>query len=177
MKHHLNIIILALRFLIAATAIMALYQLWMAVLFITQNDPELVKDFFSDYFTAIAKNMPYRNNEWFGSTFCVIYSGLLIYVTLGIIRLYKCLNKIRKGQLFYSTQGNELRKAGGTVIIFAKAQYLLFCTMAVLYFDLTIFFRELPEFLAVYLLGKFILLLSHMAEKGEYIQQENELTI
>lgn len=177
MKHHLNIIILALRLLIAATAISAFYQAGMAVLFLVQDNPEMVKDFFSDYFTPLAKNMPYFNNKWYGSAFCLLYSGLLIYVTLGIRRLYKCLKKIKKGQLFYNTQGEELRKVGSTVIIFAKSEYLLFCIMAGLYFDLTVFFWQLPSFLAIYLMGKFILLLSHMAEKGEYIQQENELTI
>lgn len=178
MKHHINIIILALRFAIAAAGFMALFQLGAAFVFLTQNEPDTVKDFFGDYFTPLASNMPYRNNEWFGGAFCIIYAGLLIYAIIGTIRFYKCLLRIEKGKMFYSTQGHEFCKAGAAIIIFAKCRYLLFCTMgSTVYFDLTIFFRELPSFLAIYLVGKLILLMSYMAEKGEFIQEENELTI
>lgn len=80
--------------------------------------------------------------------------------------------------MFYHTQGDELRKAGAAVIIFAKSKYLLLVTMGTMvYVDLAIFFTEIPAFLALYLSGKFILLMSYMAEKGEYIKEEVDLTI
>ena len=178
MKHHLNIILLALRLAIVYTAIEAIYQLVFAVFFFSVDGPEIVKEFFSDYFTPITKGTPYRNNEWFGAAFCITHSGLLLYLTFGLKKLHKCLHQIKKGNLFYHTQGDELRKAGATIIIFAKSKYLLFCTMGTMvYIDLAILFTEIPAFLALYLLGKVILLMSHMAEKGEYIKEEIDLTI
>jgi hypothetical protein len=178
MKHHLNIILLALRIGMVVAAIEAVYQFVFAVFFFTADGPEIVKEFFSSYFTPIAKSVPYRNNEWFGAAFCLIHSGLLLYVTLGLRRLYKCLRQIKKGEMFYHTQGDELRKAGAAVIIFAKSKYLLLVTMGTMvYVDLAIFFTEIPAFLALYLSGKFILLMSYMAEKGEYIKEEVDLTI
>ncbi|AWH84627.1 hypothetical protein HYN59_05615 [Flavobacterium album] len=150
----------------------------MAVFFHVQDGHLLVKEFFSDYFTPLAKNTPYRNNEWFGSAFCIIYAALLIYCVTGLRSFYKSLNRIKIGGMFEPGQDEAFRKAAATIIIFAKSKYLLFCTMgSMLYFDLTIFFREIPSFLAVYLIGKFIYLVSGMAERGAFIQEENQLTI
>lgn len=178
MKHHLNIIILALRAAIVFATGMVLYYLGTAYRLVTENDPVLLKDFFAAYFTPMAKNVIDGNSIALGTAFCIIYGGLLIYAIVGITRFYRCLLRIEKGKMFYHTQANQFRRAGATIIIFAKAKYLLFITMGgVLYFDLKIFFTEIPAFLTVYLIGKFILLMSHMAKKGEYIQEENELTI
>ncbi|MFD2601517.1 hypothetical protein [Flavobacterium suzhouense] len=177
MKHHLNIIILALRAVITFAAGMILYYIGYAYLFISNDETALIKDFFYDYFTPITSAVPDVNNKWFAIAFCVVYSALLVYAIVGVTRLCNCLISIRKGKMFYHTQGNEFRRAGSTFIIFAKSRYILFCTTAVLYFDVTIFFRQLPSFLLLYLLGKLILLLAHITEKGEFIQEENELTI
>ena len=178
MRHHINIITLAVRAAIVIASCMAFIQLIMAILFHFEDGSLLVKDFFSDYFTPLAKSTPYSNNEWYGSAFCIIYAMLLIYCVSGLVRFYKSLNLINKGEIFGEGQVVAFRKTASTVIIFAKSKYLLFCTMgSLLYFDLTIFFREIPSFLAVYLIGKFMYLMSGMAEKGTFIQEENELTI
>ncbi len=178
MKHHINIIALAVRAAIVIASCMAFFHLAMAILFHFEDGHLLVKEFFSDYFTPLAKATPYSNNEWYGSAFCIIYAALLIYCVTGLRRFYKNLKSIKNGKIFEPGQDEAFRKAAATVVIFAKSKYLLFCTMgSLLYFDLTIFFRQLPSFLAVYLIGKFIYLMSGMAEKGTFIQEENELTI
>ena len=178
MKHHIRIIALAVRIAITIAACMAFFYLAMAVFFHFEDGSLLVKEYFSEHFTSLAKSTPYRNNEWFGSAFCVIYAALLIYCVTGLRLLHKSLNRITKGNLFEPGQDKAFRRAAATVIIFAKAQYLLFCTMgSLVYFDLKIFFSEIPSFLAIYLIGKFIFLLSAMSEKGVFIQEENNLTI
>ncbi len=178
MKHHINIIALAVRAAIIIASCMAFFQLGAAVLFHFEDGQLLVKEFFSDYFTPLAKSTPYRNNEWYGSAFCVIYAALLIYFVTGLRRFQKSLKRINKGGMFDPGQDAAFRKAAANVVIFAKSKYLLFCTMgSLLYFDLTIFFRQIPSFLAIYLIGKFIYLVSGMAEKGAFIQEENQLTI
>ncbi|PZR23835.1 MAG: hypothetical protein DI539_02350 [Flavobacterium psychrophilum] len=177
MKHHLNIIILALRAAITIAAGMILYYMGYAYRLVTNNDPALIKDFFSDYFTPLTSAVPDVSNKWFAVAFCIIYSGLLVYAIIGAARFCNCLLSIKKGEMFYHNQGVAFRKAGSTFIIFAKSRYILFCTTAVLYFDITIFIRQLPSFLLLYLLGKLILLLAHITQKGEFIKEENELTI
>jgi len=178
MRHHINIIALAVRIAIAVAACMAVFYLAMAVFFHVEDGYLLVKEFFSDYFTPISSSVPYRNNEWFGSAFCIVYSALLLYCVSGLQRFHKGLKQIKKGGIFESGQDAAFRKAAATVVIFAKSKYLLFCTMgSMLYFDLTIFFREIPSFIAVYLIGKFIYLIAGMTEKGVFIREENELTI
>ncbi|RZJ66771.1 MAG: hypothetical protein EOO45_15900, partial [Flavobacterium sp.] len=79
MKHHIRIIALAVRIAIVVAACMAFLYLALAVLFHFEDGALLVKDFFAEHFVSIAKGFPYRNNEWFGSAFCVIYAALLIY--------------------------------------------------------------------------------------------------
>ncbi|MGQ2983463.1 hypothetical protein [Flavobacterium sp.] len=178
MRHHINIIALAVRIAITVASCMAAFYLAMVVFFHLEDGHLLVKEFFSDHFTPITSGVTYHNNEWFGSAFCIIYAVLLIYCVTGLQRFHKGLKRIKKGGMFEPGQDESFRKAAATVVIFAKSKYLLFCTMgSLLYFDLTIFFREIPSFLAVYLIGKFIYLISGMAEKGTFIQEENQLTI
>lgn len=178
MRHHISIIILAVRAAIAIASCMALFHLAMAIFFHIQDGHLLVKEFFSDYFTPLTSGTPYSNNEWYGSAFCIIYASLLIYGVSGLQRFQKSLKRIRKGEIFGPGQDESFRKAAATVVIFAKSKYLLFCTMgSILYFDLTIFFRQMPSFITIYLIGKFIYLVSGMVEKGAFIREENELTI
>ena len=177
MKHHLNIIIIALRVIFAAIAINAIYNFISSVIFIQTDDPAVITEYFSNTFTPLIPR-DVTISKWFASAFTLLYGILLIYGITAVIRFYKCLLKIEKGNMFYEEQGTQLRKTGATIIIFAKLQYLLFCTMGgMFYFDLTQFFKQLPEFLALYLIGKLILLYSYMAEKGEFIREENDLTV
>lgn len=175
--HHINVIIIALRVVIVGAGAVALYSFGSAAVFIINNDPAQIKQQFSGTFTPLVRQS-YHNNVWFASIFATLLGILLIYLISGIVKFYKCLLRIEKGKMFYSTQGEDFRKAGSAIIIFAKLKYLLFCSMgAIAYFQITIFFTELLPFLGVYLIGKLILLMSYMAEKGEFIKEENELTI
>lgn len=187
-RHHINVVIIALRVILFGAALICIYNLIMAFRFIEENDPTIINDFLLNYFTALGKldsqalqSLGTRylfDIKWLAIGFMVAYTTLIIYAMSGLVRLYKCLLKIEKGQMFYNEQSNQLRKVGATVIIFAKLKYLLFCFIGIMSFlDISTFFKQLPEFLAFYLLGKFILIMSYMAEKGEFIQEENELTI
>jgi|GEM_PF-1937030 len=188
MKHHLNVIIIALRVVLFAATVVCVYNLVRAFGFIQNTNSIEVNKFLMDYFTPLEKiNLNdidwlaaryFFDIKWLAVGFMLAYTAVLIFGMSGIIRLYKCLLKIEKGQMFYNEQGIQFKKAGATIIIFAKLKYLLFCLVGILsYLDIITFFREIPEFLAIYLIGKFILIMSHMAEKGEFIKEENELTI
>lgn len=188
MKHHLNIIIIALRVILFAAAIMCIINLIQAFGFIQTNDPIAVNDFFLNYFTAPKLITPndveqlgaryFFNVKWLAIGFTITYTALIVYGMTGIIRLYKCLLKIEKGQMFYNEQGVQFRKVGATIIIFAKLKYVLFCFTGIMsYLDISTFFKQIPAFLTLYLIGKLILIMSYITEKGEFIQEENELTI
>ena len=188
MKHHLNIIIVALRVILFVAGIMCVFNLGQAYGFIHINDQKSINDFFLNYFTQVdntAVNQRqllgasyFFNTKWLVIGFLVAYTALLIYGMTGIVRLYKCLVKIEKGKMFYNEQGVQLRKAGATIIIFAKVKYVLFCFTGIMsYLDITTFFKQIPAFLTLYLVGKLILIMSYIAEKGEFIKEENELTI
>ncbi len=174
--HHINIIIIALRVLVAVVSAMVIFNIAGGIILLIQNDPEAARDFVNETFTVPSYRI--REDVWFASAFSILYGMLLIYLIYGIIRFYKCLLKIEKGKMFYNEQGEDFRKAGSAVIIFAKAKYLLFCIIGVIvYFDIPVFFKQMLPFLGVYLIGKLLLLMSYIAEKGEFIQEENELTI
>lgn len=188
MKHHLNVVIIALRVILFAAGIMCIFNLVMTYGFIADNDTDAIYSYFREYFSpldqAVVGNIDKLGAAYFAPIqylaigFTLSYTALLIYGMAAIVRFYKCLLKIEKGQMFYNEQGIQFRKAGATIIIFAKLKYLLFCLVGILsYLDIITFFREIPEFLAIYLIGKFILIMSHMAETGEFIKEENELTI
>ncbi|RWX00220.1 hypothetical protein [Flavobacterium cerinum] len=187
MKHHLNIIIIALRVVLFVAAIMCVFNLIQAYGFIQTDDPVAINEFFLNYFTAPKLSLGsleqlgaryFFNIKWLAIGFTITYTALLVYGITGIIRLYKCLLKIEKGQMFYNEQGAQFRKVGATVIIFAKLKYVLFCFTGILsYLDISTFFKQLPAFLTLYLVGKLIFIMSYITEKGEFIQEENELTI
>ena len=192
MKHHLNVIIIALRVVLFVAAIMCIYNLIRAFGLIQNDDPIVTNEFFQDYFTApvlipgeISLNdmehlgaRYFFNVKWLAVGFMIAYAALLFYGMTGVIRLYKCLLKIEKGQMFYNEQSIQFRKVGITVIIFAKLKYLLFCFTGIMsYLDISTFFKQIPAFLILYLIGKLIFIMSYMAEKGEFIKEENELTI
>lgn len=187
MKHHLNVIIIALRIVLFVAGLMCIYNLMRAYGFIQVDDPIAVNEFFSNYFNAPKLSLGsmeqlgaryFFNVKWLAISFTIAYTALLVYGITGIIRLYKCLLKIEKNQMFYNEQGIQLRKAGATIIIFAKLKYVLFCLTGILsYLDISTFFKQLPALLILYLAGKLILIMSYIAEKGEFIKEENELTI
>jgi len=188
MKHHLNIVIIALRVILFAAAILCLFNLVMTYEFITDNNTDAIYSYFREYFSPLNQTVVGNIDKlgaayfgpilWLGVGFTLSYTALLIYGMTVIVRFYKCLLKIEKGQMFYYEQGAEFRKVGGRIIIFAKVKYVLFCLVGILsYFDITQFFRQIPQLLLLYLVGKLILIMSYMAEKGEFIKEENELTI
>ena len=188
MKHHINIIIIALRVILFVAGVMCIFNLVQTYGFLQNDDQKSINDFFLNYFTQIDKvsinkrellgASYFFNIKWLAIGFLVAYTALLLYGMTGIVRLYKCFLKIEKGEMFYNEQGIEFRKVGATIIIFAKVKYVLFCFTGIMsYLDITAFFKQIPALLTFYLIGKLILIMSYMAEKGEFIKEENELTI
>lgn len=188
MKHHINIVIIALRVVLFAVALMCIYNLFRSYGFFMNEDINELYNYFSDYFNPIDEvginsrkllGASYIFDlKWLAIGFTISYTALLIYGMAAIVKFYKCLLRIEKGQMFYYEQGTEFRKVGGNIIIFAKVKYVLFCLVGILsYFDITQFFKQIPQLLLLYLVGKLILIMSYMAEKGEFIKEENELTI
>ena len=186
--HHINVVIIALRIILFAAALVCIFNLIIGYAFINENDPSVINDFLLNYFSNFVKVNPtdmkslgvrsFFDIKWLAIGFMIAYTALIIYGMSGMVRLYKCLLKIEKGQIFYNEQGNQLRKVGGTIIIFAKIKYVLFCFVGIVSFaDISTFITQIPGFLALYLIGKLILIMSFIAEKGEFIQEENELTI
>lgn len=174
--HHINVIITALRILLAVAAIIAVLNIGMGLFALIKNDHGVARSFLAQTF----KVPDFTINEEVGvaATFGVLYGALLFYLIYGIKHFYRCLVKIKSGKMFYNDQGEDFRKAGASIIIFAKTKYLLYCCIGtVVFFDITMFFKQILPFLGVYLAGKLFYLMAYMAEKGEFIQEENELTI
>ena len=175
-KHHINVIITASRILIAIASIFAVINIGMGILMIIKNDHDLARDFLSQTFKL--PDFIINEEVWIAVIFGLLYGTLLFYLVYGVKQFYKCLNKIKAGKMFYNEQSDSLRKAGAIIIIFAKVKYLLFSTIGLIaFFDIPILFKQILPFLGVYLAGKILLLMAHMAEKGVFIKEENELTI
>lgn len=174
MKHHLNIILLAIRVMIIVIIGMALFQLFQA--YSSYLHPELFDSFAKEKFSTVGKEasihlyaLPY---------FFILYAVLLGYLVYVLVTLYRSFNRLQKGEIFYDKQAAEFKRAGGGIIIFAKCKYLLVCIFGVYFFrGLFIFITEIPMFLVVYLLGKLVLALHYLAEKGTFLKEETDLTI
>ena len=188
-KHHINVITIVLLMAVLAIAIICIDFIIAAINIIQSSDVMVVNEFLLNYFSLLDDDIDLSNNNWLGIRyffdikwfaigFIIAYLALFIYLMKGTVRLYKCLLKIRKDELFYNEQGEEFRKVGATIIIFAKLKYILFCFTGIMSFgDITVFIKEIPAFLILYLFGKFILIMSYITERGELIKEENELTI
>lgn len=174
--HHINVIITALRILITVTVIIAVINVGMGIFVLIKDDHGIARAFLAQTF----KLPDFTINEEVGvaATFGILYGALLFYLIYGIKRFYSCLVKIKAGKMFYNYQGEDFRKAGEAIIIFAKAKYVLYCCIGpVVFFNIAVFFTQILPFLVVYLAGKLLNIMAYMAEKGEFIQEENELTI
>lgn len=177
MKHHLTVLIIAIRVIIAVGAIMAVFSFFKSATFLLSDDHTAIREYFSSYFTPFT-SLSYHNTKWLAGCFTILYGILLMYGVMGATRIYYSLLNIKNGGVFYQDQANEFKKAGANIIIFAKVKYLLFCTMGVLaYFDLTVFITQVPSFITIYLIGKLFLVINYVIQKGEIIKEENDLTI
>lgn len=174
MKHHLNVLIIALRVIIFALGVMVGWEV-LALIGIIQEGSVAADEYFEDLFTPMRFGY---NPLWMGIVFIVLNIGLIAYLIWSMVRLYRCFLKFEKGNVFYTKQAAEFRAIGAGIIIFAKSRYLLFCTMgAVVYFDLSVFYKQLIPFLAIYLIGKIFLVLSYVSETGEVLKEEHDLTV
>ncbi|KGO91137.1 DUF2975 domain-containing protein [Flavobacterium subsaxonicum] len=175
MKYHLNIILLALRAAIVLVfGMVAFYALNIYDSILNPN-AETVVDSYLPQFKIPQFIIP---PAWGTPVFLSLYLLLLIYLIFKLLELHKSLANLKNGHVFYERQSAEFKSAGSGIIIFAKCQYLLFCTLGTLvYANIAIFLTELPWFFALYLIGKFVLLLHYMAQKGEFLREENELTV
>lgn len=112
------------------------------------------------------------------SLFLLAYSGLMAYLFITVNNLRFTLKSIYRKGVFEDNQAGKLRRAGSGIIIFAKLKYLLLCAFGSLaMWDVIIFFRQLLPYLALYITGKFILVIADMAKRGETLLEETELTI
>jgi len=172
MKRNLNIILLAVRAIIIVVGAICLYHL-------TSLYAVLINDYdAATIITSYFKPSAGIADVWAEPLFLGLYSALLGYLVFVLVRLYKSFDNLQKGNVFYPKQSKEFKAAGNGIIIFAKCKYLLFCSFGALPFhDFGIFFKEVAPFLVVYLLGKLILVLYYLAEKGEYLREETDLTV
>ncbi|AXG73805.1 DUF2975 domain-containing protein [Flavobacterium arcticum] len=174
MRYHLNIILLAIRAMIIVIIVytgMQLFKAYATFLNPTGFENTIREEFdtFSKGFDISQGALPY---------FYILYAILLGYLVYVLITLYRSFDRLQKGEVFYKKQAAEFKRAGGGIIIFAKCKYLLFCVFGVFFFrSFSIFIKEIPMFLVVYFLGKLVLVLYYLAEKGTFLKEENELTI
>lgn len=174
MKHHLNIILLALRASIIIMGAMAIWKLINA--YSAFKYPDEAGDIVHSNFNVINKASPVDTD--FLPPYLMLYALLLVYLVYVLVNLYRSFNNLEKGAVFYSKQSAEFKRGGAGLIIFAKCKYLLVCGFGAICFrDLTSFLSEIPMFLLVYLTGKLVLVLYFMAEKGEHLREETELTV
>jgi hypothetical protein len=177
MKHHINIILLAIRVMIICISVMALYNFLNAYVSAAYTDEavSLISKKFTP-FTAQVKPtvldiapLPY---------YFVCYALLLCYLVYVLVQLNRSFNRLEKGNIFYEKQATEFKRAGAGLIIFAKCNYLIYCGFGALCFrSLQSFMTEIPQFLLIYLAGKLVLVLYYLAEKGTFLKEEAELTI
>jgi len=177
MKHHLNIILLALRVAIVVAACMAGYQFICFGACMYYQDASL--NLLNHYFTPITPNYKYGGYQaQFLPWYCLCYGFLLTYFTRVLIRLRQCFVKFKAHTIFYEEQAQQIKRAGTGIILFAKGRYLLLCAFGAIFFNaIQLFVTEIPAFLMFYLLGKLVLVLHYMAKKGAFLREENELTI
>ena len=173
-KHHLNVLIISLRVILFCLGLYAMYHFVLLAGFISKGGLDFAIDYTSELFKPLRK----ADTVVFPIIFVILHIALIVYLIITLVRLYKSFLYFEKERVFYQKQGEDLRKIGAGIIIFAKGRYLLFCTMGVvIYFDLTVFFTQLIPLLGLYLVGKIFLVLAYISEKGEVIKEENELTI
>lgn len=111
-------------------------------------------------------------------TFLALYAMLNAAMVYILILLKRGLTAIKKGEIFTIKQTREFKMGGNGLIVFALAKYALFCFYGILAFHAPlIILKAFMPFLIVYLLGRVVLIVSHMTEKGEYLKKENDLTI
>ena len=174
MKHHLNIILLAMRIMIVCIGITALYNLFYAYISVVTPDEaiSLINEKFHKSPKPInidTTPLPY----YFAS--CGLLWCYLVYV---LVQLHRSFSRLEKGNVFYDKQPTEFKRAGGGLIIFAKCNYLLHCGFgAVFFMSFLSFFKEIPQFLFIYLTGKLVLVMYHLAKKGTFLKEEADLTI
>lgn len=174
MKYHLNILMIALRIIIFALLLMILYNSVAGLGIVTVQSKESMDAYF-DMFQILR---PHGNTPLYSGIFIGTYVGLLIYLLIITIKLYKTFSRFEGGHMFYARQGAELRQIGGGIIIFAKSRYLIFCIMgAIVFGDIFVFFKQVPIFLALYLIGKIFLVMSYVSVEGESLKEENDLTV
>ncbi|KAF2518872.1 DUF2975 domain-containing protein [Flavobacterium salilacus subsp. salilacus] len=174
MKYHLNIILLAVRAMIIVTIVFTGIQLFKA--YTTFLNPADFENTVREEFATISKELAISTEALpYFHILCAILWGYLVYI---LIILYRSFDRLQKGEIFYDKQAVAFKKAGEGIIIFAKCKYLLVCVFGVFFFrSLSVFIKEIPMFLVVYLLGKLVLVLYYLAEKGTFLKEETDLTI
>lgn len=174
MKHHLYVLLIALRVLVVVVAFAAIGQFLYA--YSSFTDVKEADRLTRSSFNVVAPLSPVHHE--YVPYYFIGYGLLLCYLTYALVMLYRSFSRLHSGEVFYDQQATQLKRAGAGIIIFAKCFYLLHCAFGAICFrDITSFISQVPFFLGLYLGGKVILVLYYMAEKGTVLREETDLTI
>nr|WP_322625049.1 DUF2975 domain-containing protein [uncultured Flavobacterium sp.] len=112
------------------------------------------------------------------SLFLIAYSALIACLFVYVNSLRLTLKDIAKKGAFEDNNANKLRASGRGLVRFAWSKYLLFSLFGpIAVWDIGVLFYQLLPFLALYTIGKFILVIADMTQRGEMLLEETELTI
>ncbi|WBL22630.1 DUF2975 domain-containing protein [Zunongwangia sp. HRR-M8] len=174
MKWHLNILKILVITLIAVLITSALINILGAIHQFTMFNDISNSFYFKSYFPE--RSFEYSENG--ERLFYILNSAVFIYLAIGLRKAPKLINDIAKENLFYPYQAKEIRKISSTIIGYAKLKFLIILCCGAFFlmapFNILGF---IPSFIILYILGKVMILLGKVVAKGEFIKQENELTI
>ncbi|WP_116790220.1 hypothetical protein [Flavobacterium psychrotrophum] len=173
MKRNITIITIALKVLLIALALyIAVYALAMLAQFIV-NGSDVSRALLDDVFTPLKPAAPGVE-----AAFMLLYSVLLVFLFTRLNNFRLTLKSLKTAEVFETNQAESFRKTGSGIIIFAKLKYLLICGFGSIgMLDIRTFFNQALPYLALYITGKFILILAEMLKRGEMLREETELTI
>ena len=173
MKRNITIITIALKVLLIALGIYIGVYFLAGISEFTFNGSQVSRALLSYTFTPIKPTA-----HWAEGTFMLLYTLLNVYLFNVVNNFRLTLKSLRTSEIFEHDQAEGFRRAGRGLIIFAKLEYLLICGFgSVALFDLVTYFTQFVPFMALYIIGKFILILAEMLKRGELLREETELTI
>lgn len=140
---------------------------------IVNKVPEMANSFISRNFYALT---PPSDAEI--SLFLIGYAAVMTYLFVSVNNLRLTFSDIAKKGTFSHGTSDRLYKAGIAIIRFAFLKYALFGIFGALCLsDIFSLFSEFVPLIVFSLCGKFILIIAGMAEQGEILLEETELTI
>lgn len=140
---------------------------------IVNKAPEMATSFTSRNFDALT---PPSDTEI--SLFLIAYAAVMAYLFVSVNNLRLTFSDIAKKGTFSHGTSYGLYKSGAGLMRFAFLKYALFGIFGAFYLsDIFCLFSEFIPLIIFFLCGKFILIIAGMAEQGEILLEETELTI